>query len=98
MPSTYVFSAIVRLFPVDSLGAHPAQPRSTMKRALSGLTFALVLGIAAGCATPAVEIDYCCVFPNQALFDLTQDLSVVFADAVAHQANLQILNQTRQTG
>ncbi|HEY1765610.1 MAG TPA: hypothetical protein VGF85_11850 [Opitutaceae bacterium] len=69
-----------------------------MKRAASGLIFGLVLGFVAGCATPVVEIDYRCVFPNKALFDLTQDLSLVFADAIAHQANLQVLNQTRQTG
>lgn len=69
-----------------------------MKRTALGLTSVLILGILAGCATPVVEIDYRCVFPNNALFDLTQDLSMVFADAIAHQADLQILNQTRQTG
>jgi hypothetical protein len=57
-----------------------------------------MLAVLFGCATPAVEIDYRCVFPNTVLFDVTRDLSVVFADEIAHQAHLQVLSHTRQTG
>ena len=59
---------------------------------------ALLIATLAGCATPPLEIDYRCVFPDVVAFDIARDLSALFAEDIALKANLQVLNQTRQTG
>ncbi len=69
-----------------------------MSRATNRLTVALLIASLAGCATPPVEIDYRCVFPDNVAFDIARDLSVLFAGDIALKANLQVLSQTRQTG